>query len=296
MATATTIALDWIERYDNLDLLEPYWAALQARCSDFTIYFWCTLTLSTLALFGGSLVYALMDATPALRKYKIQPTKPPTIALYLRCLKLAVGNHLLIHMGLLWVNLPLMQWLGISVSSPLPKPSTIALQFVVCMLTEDFCFYWCHRFLHWKRIYKHVHKVHHEYRAPFGLTAVYTHPLEEILTTGATMAGPLLVCRHMLPIWIWTTYRLLETIDSHSGFEFPLAPGHLIPILSGTLRHDYHHEKFDCNFGSMFSFWDWVCGTDAAFREVQRAKAAKGEPCWLDVFDYLTPGVKTKTV
>jgi sterol desaturase/sphingolipid hydroxylase (fatty acid hydroxylase superfamily) len=59
--------------------------------------------------------------------------------------------------------------------------------------------------------------VHHEFRAPFGLTALYTHPLEEILSTLATMSGPLLFGKHILPLWIWSSLRLIEAIDSHSG-------------------------------------------------------------------------------
>ncbi|OQR83753.1 hypothetical protein ACHHYP_14339 [Achlya hypogyna] len=293
LAGMAASVLATLRRYDNLDALEPYWALLNAHCSDFTIYFWCTCAVSTLALFGGSLAFALLDAIPVLRKYKIQPTRPPTVGLYLRCLKLAVINHLFIHMGLLITNIPLMEYLGIAVSGPLPKPSTLAVQFVVCMLCEDFLFYWSHRFLHHKKIYKYVHKVHHEYQAPFGLTAVYTHPFEELLTTGAMMAGPLLVCRHMLPIWLWMTYRIIETIDSHSGFDFPWSPMHAIPFGSGVARHDFHHEKFDSVFGSQFAFWDWLCGTDAAFRVLQRQKAANGEKATLDIFDAFAPKAKT---
>jgi len=59
--------------------------------------------------------------------------------------------------------------------------------------------------------------VHHEYQSPFALTSVYTHPLEEMFTLGATISGPLLFSRHILSIWVWITLRLLETLDAHSG-------------------------------------------------------------------------------
>ncbi|OQR99512.1 hypothetical protein THRCLA_06493 [Thraustotheca clavata] len=283
-----------IQKYDTLEALEPYWAVLNAHCSEYTIYFWCTCAVSTLNLFGGSLVCAILDCIPALRKYKIQPTKPPTVGMYLRCLKLAILNHLLVHMGLLVTNIPLFQYLDISVTLPLPKPSSVFMQLILCMICEDFMFYWVHRFLHWKKIYKYIHKVHHEYQAPFGLTSIYTHPFEETLVMAAMISGPLLFCRHILSFWVWMSYRILETIDAHSGYDFPISLHRVIPIISGAVRHDYHHEKFDCNFGSMFSFWDWFCGTDAVFRKIQWEKAVKGEESSLDIFDYFTmPKIKS---
>lgn len=52
---------------------------------------------------------------------------------------------------------------------------TLAWQMLVFFLIEDFYFYWIHRFLHWKRIYKYIHKVHHLHTAPFGIAAEAGH-------------------------------------------------------------------------------------------------------------------------
>merc|ERR1719474_288519 len=49
----------------------------------------------------------------------------------------------------------------------------------VCMICHDFIFYHGHKALHHKRIYKYIHKQHHEWQAPIAAAAAYSHPLDE---------------------------------------------------------------------------------------------------------------------
>ena len=49
------------------------------------------------------------------------------------------------------------------------------------------------------------------------------------------MIGILCFCNHLILIWAWMATRLLETIDVHSGYDFPyLNPLNLIPGYGGT--------------------------------------------------------------
>ena len=50
------------------------------------------------------------------------------------------------------------------------------------MIIEDFLFFFIHKLLHTKYLYKKIHKIHHEYYSPMPLTAFYSHPLEFILS------------------------------------------------------------------------------------------------------------------
>ena len=50
------------------------------------------------------------------------------------------------------------------------------------MIVEDFLFFWSHRFLHWKKVYPYIHKIHHEYSTTVSIAAEYSHPLEFIMS------------------------------------------------------------------------------------------------------------------
>ena len=80
-----------------------------------------------------------------------------------------------------------------------------------------------HQALHWGPLYRHIHKLHHKYSAPFGLAAEYAHPAEVFILGTGTIAGPILYCYfardlHIFAVYIWITLRLFQAIDAHSGY------------------------------------------------------------------------------
>ena len=56
--------------------------------------------------------------------------------------------------------------------------------------------------------------------------------------------------------------RIIEGFDAHCGYEFPVAPGRLLPLSSSANFHDFHHSHNVGNYGSFFMFWDTLCGTN----------------------------------
>ena len=50
----------------------------------------------------------------------------------------------------------------------------------MCAVIEDTWHYWVHRLMHDRKLYKYVHKVHHNFQAPFGMVAEYAHPVETL--------------------------------------------------------------------------------------------------------------------
>ena len=149
--------------------------------------------------------------------------------------------------------------------------------------------------MHTRYLYKHIHKIHHKYSAPFGLAAEYAHPAEVFILGAGTICGPLLYCYftqnlHLLTVLIWIVLRLFQAIDAHSGYghyllklvfirsldklnsvffflDFPWSLNHILPFWSGAEHHDFHHMAFTNNFSTSFRWWDRIFGTDVKYRE-----------------------------
>lgn len=166
---------------------------------------------------------------------------------------------------------------------PFPSIQTMLPQLAFFFVFEDMFHYFAHQALHTGLLYKHIHKIHHKYSAPFGLAAEYAHPAEVAILGTGTILGPILWCAatgnlHIVTMYVWITLRLFQAIDAHSGYDFPWSLQHIIPFWSGAEHHDFHHMAFTNNFSTSFRWWDRILGTDNKYREyrkkVDAAKAA----------------------
>jgi sterol desaturase/sphingolipid hydroxylase (fatty acid hydroxylase superfamily) len=70
---------------------------------------------------------------------------------------------------------------------------------------------------------------------------------------------------HAITLCTWLTFRLIETNDGHSGYEFPITMFKAIPFMSEPSYHNYHHLKNIGNYGSFTSIWDSIFQTNSEF-------------------------------
>jgi len=211
-------------------------------------------------------------------KYKIQNVKYPSRELIIECIKLLAFNQIVMIWPASYVIWLFGSSLGLHFSPILPPVQTILLHLFVFMLVEDCLFYWIHRGLHHPAIYKYIHKQHHEFKATIGIASEYAHPVEWFTANLIPfLTGPMLMKTHVAIFWIWSILRLVESTDAHSGYRFPFSPFHLLPFQGGSERHEYHHYYNIGSYGSFFCFWDWIMGTDVAFRKHLAEKSKKHE-------------------
>ena len=126
-----------------------------------------------------------------------------------------------------------------------------------------------------------LHKKHHEYNNSVGIAASYAHPFEYLLTSLLpTVMGPVILSTqsHYATHMIWFFWRNKEAIDGHCGYEFPWAPYRVFPMSASSVHHNYHHSQNDGAYGSLFTFWDSVRGTDFSYEE---RKSLKKEWIWM---------------
>ncbi|MCP4810314.1 MAG: sterol desaturase family protein [Proteobacteria bacterium] len=156
---------------------------------------------------------------------------------------------------------PTWSLMGGSMESEWPGLLTLGWQLLVCILGQDTIFYWSHRFLHHKKLFRLIHRKHHGFRHCRPYMATYAHTVEDLANVIAFFAPPVLLGASWQVFAIWIAIRTWETYEAHSGYGFTAIAS----------RHAYHHlhATKGC-LGSFWGVWDRIMGTDANWREWQK--------------------------
>lgn len=171
---------------------------------------------------------------------------------------------------------------GLTLWPPLPLDLWSALGMgALSIVLFDAWFYWGHRLMHWRPLYRH-HLWHHRSVAP----TVWSNYSDSLIDAFA-MQSYYLVAPILLPIppQVLIAHRLYDHINGmigHSGFEYfaDRTTRRPWPFVCTTF-HDIHHEKFGYNYANFFSVWDRLCGTlspgyDSAVAEAERSRGTDG--------------------
>lgn len=136
------------------------------------------------------------------------------------------------------------------------------LMFVASMLVFDTWFYWMHRLIHSKSLYKRIHKWHHQAVTP----TIWSNNSDTFLDT-LFLQSYFMVAVFVLPIPIpvLIAHKIFDQVTGmigHSGYEYFPGKGsrHPSPFI-GVTFHDQHHQHVAYNYATHFSFWDRIMKT-----------------------------------
>jgi sterol desaturase/sphingolipid hydroxylase (fatty acid hydroxylase superfamily) len=192
-----------------------------------------------------------------LESYKIQTLKSHSRPSLGKLIRNLVFNTLLVPVvsfpfGLLTEFMKAPDWLRI------PGPFEIFWSCCGCILCNEILFFYGHWLFHANKfLYGKIHKIHHEFKAPIALAAVYCHPIELFVSDFLPLGvGVVSFNLNMYFGMLWVIFAVLGTQTHHCGYRWPWIGSHG----SQPDFHDYHHEKFNCNYGNI-GFLDALHGT-----------------------------------
>ncbi|XP_064383183.1 fatty acid hydroxylase domain-containing protein 2-like [Halichondria panicea] len=230
----------------------------------FNMYIYGVWLLGIFTFTIGNIFFLVLDLTgkpSVFLRYKIQEDKgvPVSWMKYKKALWRCAFNIVVVVLLFQLVMYPLAVLGRMHAGYELPTFATTVLHFTGYMVIEEIGFYYTHRLFHHPWLYKYIHKTHHEWTAPTGITSVYSHPLEHFVgNLGPMGLGPIIMGSHVSIACLWIIIAVVNTTISHSGYHLPFLPS--------SEAHDFHHLKFNQNYG-VFGVLDRLHGTDEQFRQ-----------------------------
>jgi fatty acid hydroxylase domain-containing protein 2 len=237
-----------------IDWLLPSWVPTLQLLMETYGRWWSLVIGGNIVSFLSFWVCGGLMTIPALlgsKFWKIQQNRWLDIKMLMQSLPLISFNYVLAG-----VTLPAMALCVLPDScydfSALPDTYILVRDGIVWLLAEEILFFYSHRFFHVnKAAYARIHKIHHTWTAPVAWVAMYCHPVEQLVSNILPLAiGPLICHSHVASIAVYVAGGLFHTCAVHSGYW----------ICDDNGMHDYHHEKFNVNFG-MSGAMDYIYGT-----------------------------------
>ncbi len=129
----------------------------------------------------------------------------------------------------------------------------------IALLAHETYYYWLHRWMHNPKIFRVVHKVHHDSNITSPWTAFSFHPLEGVLQALFLPALLLLMPMQLHVLVIHLTIMTFSSVINHLDIEVYPKGFHKNVLgrwLIGATHHSLHHKQFKYNYGLYFTFWD----------------------------------------
>jgi lathosterol oxidase len=172
-----------------------------------------------------------------------------------------------------------MQHLGWTQAPLELTPISAAWTFVAGVVLMDAWFYFQHRLMHSKVLFRRFHARHHRSSAPTVWSNNAFGVFDAFLVQAFFLALPFIVPISPFVLIFSRLFDEVRGLIGHSGYDF--FAGRLArkpwPFLC-PLHHDLHHQHFNVNFGNQFTLWDrWLGTLDPSYDRLVR-QIEEGRP------------------
>jgi sterol desaturase/sphingolipid hydroxylase (fatty acid hydroxylase superfamily) len=136
--------------------------------------------------------------------------------------------------------------------------------FPIMLFMHDTYFYWMHRLMHHKVLFKWFHLVHHRSTNPSPWAAYAFHPLEAVVEAGILLLFIFTLPMHRSNFIIFFLFMIIYNVYGHLGWELYPKNFHKTRIgkwINTSVAHNQHHQYFKGNYSLYFLFWDRIMGT-----------------------------------
>jgi Delta7-sterol 5-desaturase len=155
----------------------------------------------------------------------------------------------------------------------------LPVSLLLSMLIHETYYYWLHRWMHRPKVFKLLHKVHHDSNTTSPWTAFSFHPLEGLLQAIVLPLTIMLIPMHVYVLLTQLTLMTFSSVINHLEIEVYPANFHKHVFgkwMIGATHHSLHHKQFKYNFGLYFTFWDkWKRTESPKFNKLFEEKTSK---------------------
>ncbi|NRA40744.1 MAG: sterol desaturase family protein [Pseudomonadales bacterium] len=215
-------------------------------------------------LLASGVLMAVMQYAAVIKfpERRIRPPRPNKVTLKTKVINV-IGNMavaLILIFGSLYLGKEQM------VSASPVAWYMVVVEALAVLLLYDFMYYFFHRGMHYPKVMKYCHGVHHYIRHPTAFESIYVHPLEGIGGVGLLLLSvfifglfsPISIASFVLMLLIYNFCNILV----HTNITWESKWMWLANYWAK--RHDIHHGvHLNRNYSSIFPFWDMMFKTYA---------------------------------
>lgn len=136
----------------------------------------------------------------------------------------------------------------------------------IFLFIHETYYYWLHRWMHHPKVYRLVHRMHHDSIATSPWTSFSFDIPETILQAIFVPIMVFVLPMHYSVVLFLLILMTISATINHLDVEIypPNFNRHFIgKWLIGATHHSLHHSEFVTNYGLYFTFWDRWMGTES---------------------------------